>query len=65
LADLGRALGISRASLSVYARQLEDKLHIHGRGQKRASARPAYRENARRIWRTRRLDALLTDALAE
>jgi len=65
LADLGRALGISRASLSVYARQLEDKLHIHGRGQKRASARPAYRENARRIWRTRRLDALMSDALAE
>jgi hypothetical protein len=65
LADLGRALGISRASLSIYARQLEDKLHIHGRGQKRASSRPAYRENARKIWRTRRLDALLTDALSE
>ena len=65
LADLGRALGISRASLSVYVRGLETKLRFHGRGQKRASSRPAYRENARKIWRTRRLDALLTDALAE
>ena len=65
LAELGRALGITRASLSVYARALEDKLHIHGRGQKRSSSRSSYRENARRIWKTRRLDALMTDALAK
>jgi DNA-binding CsgD family transcriptional regulator len=65
LAELGRALGISRASLSVYVRGLETKLGFHGRGQKRASARPAYQANARRIWKTRRLDALMSDALAE
>ncbi len=65
LAELGRALGITRASLSVYVRQLEDKLHVHGRGQKRAGARPAYKANAHRIWKTRRLNTLLTDALSE
>jgi hypothetical protein len=65
LADLARGLGITRASMSVYARALEDRLGIHGRGQKRSGSRATYANNARKSWKLRRLNSLMADASAE
>jgi hypothetical protein len=65
LAEIARQLKCSRAAMSSHARALEDKLGIHGRGQKGASTRRTYADNARRSWKLRKLNTLMTDALAE
>ncbi len=65
LAEIARHLGCSRAAMSGHARALEDKLGIHGRGQKGASTRDTYRDNAKRSWKLRKLNTLLADATAE
>jgi biotin operon repressor len=65
LAEIARHLGCSRAAMSSHARALEDKLGIHGRGQKGATTRDTYRANAKRSWKLRKLNTLMTDALAE
>jgi biotin operon repressor len=65
LAELARQLGCTRAALSSYVRALEDRTNIHGRGQKGASTRATYRANAKRSWKLRKLNALMTDATAE
>ena len=65
LADLARELGISRASLSSMGRKLENRLGIHGRGQKRSETVATYADNARRSWKLRRLNAALAEAVAE
>ena len=65
LAEIGRSLGLSRASLSAMCRKLEDRLHVHGRGQKRAAMPAIYAESARRSWRLRRLNKAFADAMAE
>jgi hypothetical protein len=65
LAELARQLGCSRAALSTYVRRLEDSTGLHGRGQKGATTRDTYRANAKRSWKLRKLNTLMTDALAE
>lgn len=65
LAELGRALNCSRASLSTMARKLENRLGIHGRGQKRSETVATYADNARKSWKLRRLNAALAEAAAE
>lgn len=65
LAELARQLGISRASLSTHVRRLEDRTKIHGRGQKGASTRSIYANNARKSWKLRRLNKVLAEATAE
>ena len=65
LAELARQLGISRASLSTHVRRIEDLTGLHGRGQKGASTRATYANNARKSWKLRKLNTLMTDALAE
>jgi hypothetical protein len=62
LAELARKLGCSRAALSSYVRCLEDSTGLHGRGQKAASTRAIYRDNARRSWKLRKLDTALAAA---
>jgi hypothetical protein len=64
LAELARGLGITRASMSVYARALEDRLGIHGRGQKRSGSRANYATSARKSWKLRKLNTLMTEATA-
>lgn len=63
LAEMARQLGISRASLSTYARELEDRTGLHSRGQKGARTRSTYAANARRSWKLRRLNTALADAV--
>ena len=63
LADLARELGMSRASLSKHVRNLEDKVGLHGRGQKVRGAVETYRANAKRSWKLRRLNSMLKDAV--
>jgi len=65
LAEIARQLKCSRAAMSSHARALEDKLGIHGRGQKGASTRATYANNARKSWKLRRLNGMMKDALAE
>jgi hypothetical protein len=62
LAELARQLNISRASLSTYARQLEDRTGLHSRGQKGSRTRRIYADNARKSWKLRRLNKVLADA---
>lgn len=62
LAELARQIGCSRAALSTYVRNLEDLTGVHGRGQKGASTRSIYRDNAKRSWKLRRLNHLLSEA---
>jgi hypothetical protein len=62
LADLGRALNISRASLSAYARRMEDALGVHGRGQKSATTPAMYAANARKSWKLRKLNTAMAEA---
>jgi hypothetical protein len=63
LAELARQIGCSRAALSTYVRNLEDQTGLHGRGQKGASTRSIYRNNARKSWKLRRLNGMLKSAL--
>ena len=65
LAELARQLGCTRAAMSSYVRALEDVTGVHGRGQKGASTRATYAANARKSWKLRKLNTLMTDALAE
>lgn len=65
LAELARQLGISRASLSTHVRRLEDATGVHARGQKLASSRSIYADNARKSWKLRRLNKAMADAVAE
>jgi DNA-binding CsgD family transcriptional regulator len=65
LAEMARQLGISRASLSTYARELEDRTGLHSRGQKCSGSRNVYRENAKRSWKLRRLNTAMADAVGE
>ncbi len=65
LAELARQLGVSRASLSTYVRTLEDRTGVHGRGQKAASTRNTYRNNAKRSWKLRRLNTAMADAVGQ
>lgn len=65
LAEMARQLGISRASLSTYARQLEDATGLHSRGQKGASTRRIYANNARKSWKLRRLNSMMAEATTE
>ena len=65
LAEMARQLGISRASLSTYARQLEDATGLHSRGQKGASTRSTYANNARKSWKLRRLNKAMAAAVAD
>jgi biotin operon repressor len=65
LAELARQLNISRASLSTYARQLEDRTGLHSRGQKGARTRSIYADNARKSWKLRRLNSMMADASGE
>jgi hypothetical protein len=65
LAELARQLGCTRAAMSSYVRNLEDVTGVHGRGQKGASTRATYAANARKSWKLRKLNTLMTDALAE
>lgn len=62
LAEMARQIGVTRASLSTYARRIEDRSGLHGRGQKGASTRETYRRNAKRSWKLRKLNALMADA---
>jgi hypothetical protein len=62
LAEMARQLGITRASLSTFARRLEDRVGVHGRGQKSSSSKDTYAANARRSWKLRRLNGLIADA---
>lgn len=63
LIELARHLKVSRASLSTYARTINDRLGLTGRGQKAASTRATYADNARRSWKLRRLNAALAEAV--
>ena len=65
LAEMARQLGISRASLSTYGRQLEDATGLHSRGQKCSGSRKVYRENAKRSWKLRRLNTAMAAAVRE
>lgn len=65
LAEMARQLNISRASLSTYARQLEDRTGLHSRGQKGARTRSIYADNARKSWKLRRLNSMMADASGE
>ena len=65
LADIARQLGMSRASLSKHVRNLEDKVGLHGRGQKVHSAVEVYRANAKRSWKLRRLNKAIAEATGE
>ncbi len=62
LAEMARQLGCTRAALSSYVRRLEDATGVHGRGQKGSSTRDTYRANARRSWKLRKLNTLMSDA---
>lgn len=64
LAELARALGVSRASLSSHVRLLEDATGLHGRGQKGRTTQATFRDNAKRSWKLRRLNKALADAAA-
>ena len=64
LADLAAELGVSRACLSSYAVQLNDRLGVRGRGQKGQHTRATYADNARRSWKLRRLNDALNSAQA-
>jgi hypothetical protein len=64
LAEMARQLGISRASLSTYARELEDRTGLHSRGQKCSGSRSVYRDNAKRSWKLRRLNSMMKQATA-
>lgn len=65
LAEMARQLNISRASLSTYARELEDRTGLHSRGQKGASTRNIYADNARKSWKLRRLNTMLKSAVTD
>ena len=65
LTDLARELGMSRASMSKHVRNLEDKVGLHGRGQKVHGAVETYRQNAKRSWKLRRINKLLAEAVAD
>ena len=65
LAELARQLGISRASLSTHVRRIEDLTGLHGRGQKGASTRATYAATAKQGWKVRRVNKLMSDAVAE
>lgn len=65
LAELARQLGCTRSALSSYVRALEDSTGLHGRGQKAAGTRSTYAANAKRSWKLRKLNTLMTDALAK
>jgi hypothetical protein len=62
LAEMARQLGITRATLSTFARRLEDRVGVHGRGQKSSSSKHTYAENARRSWKLRRLNGMMAEA---
>jgi hypothetical protein len=62
LAELSRSIGVTRASLSTYARKINDATGLTGRGQKSASSRSTYANNARKSWKLRKLNTLLTEA---
>lgn len=64
LAEMARQIGITRASLSTFARRINDRFGLTGRGQKGASTRATYRETAKRSWKLRRLNTMLKDAVA-
>lgn len=65
LSELARQLGVSRASLSTYVRNLEDRTGVHGRGQKASRTVEIYRANAKRSWKLRRINKLLSEATTE
>ena len=65
LADLARSIGVTRATLSTFARRINDATGLTGRGQKGASTRSTYADNARKSWKLRRLNSLMADASAE
>ena len=65
LAEMARQLNISRASLSTYARQLEDATGLHSRGQKGSRTRAIYAASATQSWKFRRVNKLMADAVAE
>ena len=65
LAEMARQLNISRASLSTYARQLEDATGLHSRGQKSSRTRAAYAASATRSWKLRRLNTAMAHAVTE
>lgn len=65
LAEMARQLGISRASLSSYARELEDRTGLHSRGQKASGTRTTYAANARKSWKLRRINKLMTEAATD
>jgi hypothetical protein len=65
LAEMARQLGISRASLSTYARELEDRTGLHSRGQKASGTRTIYANNARKSWKLRRLNSMMAEATTE
>jgi hypothetical protein len=63
LAELARSIGVTRASLSTYARKINDATGLMGRGQKSASSRATYANNARQSWKLRRVNKLMADAV--
>lgn len=65
LAELARQLGVSRASLSTHVRLIENRTGLHGRGQKASGTVEIYRANAKRSWKLRRINKLLSEATAE
>lgn len=64
LAELARSINITRASLSTFARRINDRLGLVGRGQKSASSRSVYADNARRSWKLRKLNRLMSESSA-
>jgi hypothetical protein len=63
LADLATELGVTRACLSSYATELNDRLGVRGRGQKGEYTRKVYAANARKSWKLRRLNKALAEAV--
>jgi hypothetical protein len=62
LAELARSIGVTRATLSTFARRINDATRLTGRGQKAASTRSVYANNARKSWKLRRLNSMMTEA---
>lgn len=62
LAELARGIGVTRATLSTFARRINDATGLTGRGQKSASSRDTYRSNAKRSWKLRRLNSMMAEA---
>jgi hypothetical protein len=51
--------------LPQFCHNLVDVTGVRGRGQKGASTRATYAANARKSWKLRKLNTLMTDALVE